>query len=332
MYFLLNQIETIRSFISHYDRTNESKTRVSQEGQGLVEYILILVLTIGIILALNRTLGQPLQQYTRNLVGDMVRCMLETGELPAQAMQVCGINVNFQSQPFDPNAAGSSLNGQGTNGNNGQTGAGNNNANNDQDGNENQGNNDGSGNNQAADGDSQAGSNGNRIRSRSPGRSRGAIDTGFDSDGVTSRKTNISTGGDLAGGGEGSFELSGQDNNQVLVRRRIIRRKGAQGIGGQFSLSGSKTKTDGFETPDRSIRRRSRVVASADNTEEALQKKPRQFKPPQPKKKKKGPNAEIGFQWNLGNLVKWGIIIVILIIFGVFAGNQLNAIRKGMTR
>lgn len=54
-----------------------------QRGQALVEYILILVVTVALILGLMFEFNTAFQAWANNYFGDYLTCLLETGELPS---------------------------------------------------------------------------------------------------------------------------------------------------------------------------------------------------------------------------------------------------------
>ncbi len=90
----------------------------SESGQGIVEYILVLVIAVGLILGLLYQFDDAFRVYAQNYFGDYLACLLETGELPnlgsTNSQGTCGALF----QPFDIN------NGQGLAGGGGAGGAG----------------------------------------------------------------------------------------------------------------------------------------------------------------------------------------------------------------
>lgn len=57
--------------------------KLNNQGQALVEYILILVVTVGIVLTISIQVFKPLQFFLKDFMGTYVQCLLDTGELPA---------------------------------------------------------------------------------------------------------------------------------------------------------------------------------------------------------------------------------------------------------
>ena len=54
----------------------------SQSGQAVMEYILVLVVVVGIALGVMYQLNTALKKYVQSYFGDYIACLLETGELP----------------------------------------------------------------------------------------------------------------------------------------------------------------------------------------------------------------------------------------------------------
>ncbi len=54
----------------------------SERGQAVIEYILILVVTVGIALGILYQLNTAFKKYVQNYFGNYIACLLETGEMP----------------------------------------------------------------------------------------------------------------------------------------------------------------------------------------------------------------------------------------------------------
>lgn len=65
------------------DNTQQFPSLRSQSGQGLIEYILVLVVTIGIVLGGVYQLNTAFKKWATNYFGNYLACLLETGELPS---------------------------------------------------------------------------------------------------------------------------------------------------------------------------------------------------------------------------------------------------------
>lgn len=70
--------------LSDIVQKSKKQSRLFQSrGQALVEYVLVLVVTISILLALVYQIFRPFQAFVKSYMGDYVQCLLETGELPS---------------------------------------------------------------------------------------------------------------------------------------------------------------------------------------------------------------------------------------------------------
>lgn len=71
---------------------NQSKILSRNSGQALIEYVLILIITVSLILALIAQVFKPMQTFVQSYMGDYVQCLLETGELPSFGYADAAIN------------------------------------------------------------------------------------------------------------------------------------------------------------------------------------------------------------------------------------------------
>lgn len=56
---------------------------LNHRGQAVIEYVLILVITVSLVLALVSQIFKPFQEFIQSYMGEYVACLLETGELPS---------------------------------------------------------------------------------------------------------------------------------------------------------------------------------------------------------------------------------------------------------
>ncbi|WP_413582980.1 hypothetical protein [Bdellovibrio sp. HCB288] len=63
-------------------RSKYSAGLKSNRGQAVIEYVLILVITVSLILMLISQIFKPFQAFVQSFTGDYLACLLETGELP----------------------------------------------------------------------------------------------------------------------------------------------------------------------------------------------------------------------------------------------------------
>ncbi len=73
----------------------------SQSGQAVVEYILVLVVVVGIALGVMYQLNSALKKYVQSYFGDYVACLLETGELPSFGGST-GANAESCASLYEP--------------------------------------------------------------------------------------------------------------------------------------------------------------------------------------------------------------------------------------
>ncbi|MFS4458860.1 hypothetical protein [Bdellovibrio sp. HCB2-146] len=64
----------------------------NNSGQALIEYVLILVITVSLVLALIYQVFKPFQNFIQSYMGSYVQCLLETGELPSFGYGEAAIN------------------------------------------------------------------------------------------------------------------------------------------------------------------------------------------------------------------------------------------------
>lgn len=111
----------------------------NNRGQAVIEYTLILVITVAIVIGLTSQILKPMQAFLDNYMGKYVQCLLEMGELPAIGSEDTtvadeGCNARFQPgtlaagrPPRDGAGSGSSSgkgDGNSKNSNGGESGSG----------------------------------------------------------------------------------------------------------------------------------------------------------------------------------------------------------------
>ena len=65
-------------------KTLQSQARPrSESGQAIIEYVLMLIISVSLVLALATQIFTPMQEFLKNYMGDYVQCLLEMGELPS---------------------------------------------------------------------------------------------------------------------------------------------------------------------------------------------------------------------------------------------------------
>jgi hypothetical protein len=100
------------------------KLRVSQAGQAVVEYLLMLIMTVSIIMGILYQFNDAFRNFLDSYFGDYIACLLETGELPSlggQGPNKSECNRGFASfslangRPSKASSGGSSSKGSGSN-------------------------------------------------------------------------------------------------------------------------------------------------------------------------------------------------------------------------
>jgi hypothetical protein len=271
---------------------------LNESGQGVVEYILILIVVLLIFLGGVYQLNTAFRSWADNYFGDYLTCLLETGELPAISGSggVAGVcNEEFQAFSF---TAGRPLRGDTPRGGGGRRGGSS------EGGDDNRGNQGGSPTvvGAAGGGSSRLAPRGDTFQDRFRDRS-GRRGSGRGSGSGSESEESDSTGGR----GNAAFLQNGQ-------RRKIIVRRAAGG------LSGARRDKD----EDRG-EKRGRVRASAGVTKQQknARLKVRAIANEEDPEMK---DTDLG----IGDWLRYLIIIAILIALFIFLGGQALQISKSM--
>ena len=67
---------------SNRDKLTPRRLLRSQSGQGIVEYLLVLVVTVSILLGAIYQFNSAFKSWAQSYFGDYLTCLFETGELP----------------------------------------------------------------------------------------------------------------------------------------------------------------------------------------------------------------------------------------------------------
>ena len=292
------------------------KTLRTQTGQGLIEYLLVLVLTVSIVMAIMNGLGKPVARYMESIF-EVVGCMLRVGEGPAIAFQLCG---GVEALQLDRAALGGSGGASNKNGGKSSNDSSNNGGG-------------GDSSNNGRGGDSSNPNQENNIKTPDGrgsidgnGRDRSSGSSNFDGNPIDPDQPNRIKINEEEAGRDGSFSHSGSNQDIVTVRR--ISRKNEQ-INSGFTLIekqrainegefGSTTPAPIKKTAPESIEEKDRAVSGFAITDR--------------KKQTSGLDGRKNSEdFSFIKLIKWGIIIAIIFIFMIFTLSQINNIRKGWT-
>lgn len=274
-------------------------------------------------MALSRGVGSPLQKYIQSNILDVVGCMMRVGELPHKSFGIC---QGASELKFNFNAALSENSGGGSGANSGSSDKAKNGKDNED------GQNEKNSENSSASSDSDRSKSKRRPRVRKSS-STSSLDSGPDFDSEfsnASRKTiKLNKNADQIGE-DSSFDLDdggirnlGGDTTIIVKRKK----RGNSRIMSNFSISGDEEEETATPQTGPTVVSEIKKNPSAPFSDRAVS-----FSVPKPKDR--GP-AEIDLNmesdFSFMNLIKWALIIAIIIIFLVFAGTQLNSIRKGWT-
>ncbi|WP_413576335.1 hypothetical protein ACLVWU_18305 [Bdellovibrio sp. HCB290] len=79
-------------------RSKYSAGLKSNRGQAVIEYVLILVITVSLILMLITQIFKPFQAFVQSFTGDYFACLLEKGELPVLGGDNSDLECKFSFQ------------------------------------------------------------------------------------------------------------------------------------------------------------------------------------------------------------------------------------------
>jgi hypothetical protein len=283
-------------------------------GQGAIEYILLLLVVVGIIVGLLLQFNQAFATYTKALLGDYVICLLENGELPG-----LGLDDNGQSQCSQTPLAFSASAANGAGGSSG------------------------SGGNSASGGSSSSGSNGGGTSGSSGGsgaKKNSAGGSGSGSSASSGRAGDIHRTGDSflqsSGGRQRRVALAGAEGDPESTSSTG---KLEMGKGGGRGRGENKSGTDKggrvvamssrFDTSSLDDRDQGKRVALGPTEERDL--KPRRLRV-EPSAKKTAAAQDEDSRFSLGDLFRYIIIAAIVIVLVIFIGGQALQASKSMEK
>jgi hypothetical protein len=287
-----------------------------QLGAGMVEYLLILVITVSLVMALSRGVGLPIKRYIEDNVLGLVSCMLRVGQFPSKSFGICsldGANLNVDFEGNVPNLGGENTgSGSGTSSRLSDSNTG--------------GGSDGADGSSSGSNDSSQSGNSSEPSFRSS-NSTGSINEGgnnpFDDVSSTSR---INIGGDEDSNYDTKRELNISQNDGEMVS---VQRFGKEDrIGGSFSIDGDEIENQ-QDSASASSGTKSQEVP--ESLLETTTPKSSFSIPKEDSQRDLSSIQDEGIDFSFMNIIKWVIIIAIFVIIGFFTFTQLNSIRKGWT-
>lgn len=303
----------------------ESSFLKNQKGQGTIEYVLLLVITISMILLAMTNIFKPLQSFMQDYMGTYIACLLSSGELPAiRTQNTLGSEesrCNFSIPKGNGSLSNNGSNGSGGKGSNGNNGGGSGDG---------SGSGEGSGSGRSSkDGKSKKGSD---VASDSSTSGRGSYAgsrsnrSGFGRRSGSRGSDSNSSDGDMAGGNGKRYvnNLEGKGDRFFRSQQRV--RSGRTRVGRGIA-TGSMTEND-KEKVERTIQAQPRRVPTTSEEFSAPGKK-NVLKPRLPSTEVKSLKQEDpGFA--IGNLFKYILIAIILLLIIILGGGQAFEMSKTM--
>lgn len=278
---------------------------LNNRGQAMVEYVLILIITVSLILALVTQIFKPLQGFLQSYMGDYVACLLETGELPSLGSDEANPATEECNAKFDKAtwAGGRPSTGSGS-------GAGTTNPNTNPT-NPSSSSSDSGGSSSGSRGGTYAGSSSRAGGStfRAPGRAP----TGIDGASSSSKEKTVEIA--LEGGGSGGFFAGSNGGTYAGRAARKTRSIGLAGL----------SEADKKKLERKEISGRQTLVATDG------------FSPPQKKSTVKPPSEkpmvlEDDKPMTIGNFIRYLFIAGIIIALVIFIGGQALQMSKSFEK
>lgn len=297
-------------------------SRLNQKGQGMIEYILLLFITVTMVLLAMANLFKPMQNFLQNFMGTYVSCLLTSGELPS-------IRVENTMKDQDPKCSFSMTGGNGSS-NNGGPGANGGNSNNPNGG---QGGKNGNGSDDSAssgkepssgsgDGSNLNGGGNGNVYAGSRGRRGGFGKSAF----LRRSSDGTGVGGD-DGDADGRRSVNkldrGRDDRYFKARQKVTQLANRNGRG--VFMSGM-TEEDQKKI-ERKIQSAPRTLPKG-SEEFSVPGRKSVVKPP-PERKKLVANSD-DETFTIGNFFKYIVIAVILLLILILGGGQAFEMSKTM--
>lgn len=279
----------------HHFRLNTGQaSRLSQSGQGLTEYLLLLVVTVSLVLALANAYFRPMNRFLQNYVGEYIECLIDYGELPglgyseSDVEQEC--NTAFEAfslargRPRTPGENSSSRR-------------------------------------------DLAGRSSGVERAEGASRSSGARVTNLNSSGGRARTAGVDSV--LAQGKQQEVPVENLDETSYLNQRRASASSGPIGTGGNRTI-----RAEGFSgvlaAERERAKRRERRLRTMASTGDSPAPAPKKFVVTAPKPKEAP--AQQSIDLGLGGIFRLALILAIIIAIIFFIAGQALQITKSMEK
>lgn len=272
------------------------KARAGESGQAVVEYILVLIVSVSIILGILYQFNDAFKNFLDSYFGDYIACLLETGELPGlggdgPTQSECNAGFeNFSIASGRPQKQTSS------------DGA--------KDPGDGAGDSDGGGD---SDGSRGSGRPGSFTRSGTPQNAEIGSGAFSNNNRPDRQRFNTASNQDL----DSTAAESGEGGSLGSRRRRRIIRRGGYSIGEEFISAQAKKKKKAASVTISKSKQQTRLSS--------LRKA--KFRMTQPEFNVRGPATDMeGF--NFGRMLKFLIILGIIVAIVIFLGGQALQIKK----
>ena len=296
---------------------------LSSRGQGTIEYILLLVITISMVLVALGRVFKPMQTFMKDYMGTYVSCMLSSGELPALMSENKLSEINAKcSYSFTGNGASLKGSGNSSSGKN-TSGSG---SDEDRNGSSKTGNKkDGNGKNASNSKDGSGKDKNSDSSGSGSGSFAGSASTRAGFGKPMSRSTD--RGGEGENAGDGTNGKRRYVNNLKGKGDRFYRQKN-ESI--SLSRNGNAVAISGFteemkKKQERKVQSESKVIAKVEEERATRKDRKTVVKPPQVKEKVMKEEEET---YTLGNIFKYAFIAVILLLILILGGGQMFEMSK----
>ncbi len=284
--------------MNFFNKIKQSKIIANEQGQGALEYILLLTVVVAIIVGLIFQFNKNFGEYAENYFGSYLKCLIQNGELPSLGSEDAGVTVNTCSQAFKPFTMAEGRPPNDSNKNN----QGDSNKTSDGKGKKT------SPNRFSSNGGSRGGPSGRGGRAGGSGNVSGSS---FAAKGTNNnvKKDKIFVGG----GGLGTIKKSKSGKNDDSANGR--------------NSKGKRVGTVNVYDPDKDKKGSGKIKVRKDKQNDEQSKKSKSFRQAASIKKNVSPEVEV--ELSFGDYIRYLIIAAILIVLLFVVGGQIFQASKG---
>lgn len=278
------------------------KSRAHQAGQAVVEYMLVLIITVAIILGTMSQFSDAFKQFLDSYFGDYIACLLETGELPSfggEGITSGECNAKFETFSIANGRPRTQSSGSGGSGNSSSSGAGQ------------------SGSGGGGDSTNSAGKRNLRSRSFTSGggssnAEASSLAANLKPASINGRQNNQSnSGGGDSGGADSSDGGFGGNRKSRKYRTRVIT------LGDEYLTEDAKRKSSKVVSKSKKSKK--------EKARESLRAARFELKVPE---KRAVASDEDSTGFSVGAIIKFLLIAGIIVAIFLFLGGQAMQIKK----